>query len=645
MKFGEAVNTDTGAAQNATAGDIQGTDKLGIWRGGTAAPNQFWNISVDEFHLALESAITVTNNAALAAVLAAARSAGVTYVTLGRTTAGDGGGGLWRWDSSNLSAQVTADPLSGAWLAPTDASTGASGAFVRLFTDEGYNVLWFGAVNSASGGDGGPDCSPAFDAAIDLAAAWPASSGQRVIAPAGRYRLATGCILPGLVELVGAGMFNTILHCGTADVTTMKLDGGRGGIRDCYIQGAGQSSVTFGCSATSHALDINSNENTVERVRCELGWSALRSAGVDNAVRNVEAAGKSYGPGNVLLAGANWHYRGKFDYSAVVNAYGEIAWASTTAYSPGDVRVVDDYVIGCTVGGTSAGSAPALRNYGFPITDGTVTWVLVCPVGYALCDVTGASVGENLLDNTDMSGVGALSLRVDTAGAAYIDCEEIICALGVSIVSAHSVDIHSSRFGGVTVDVDTGYTGHLTVSGCHGAGSAWDIDIGAGVDNFIISNNDLVGGTITVAAGNSNNYAIADNIRATIADGGTGTAKSVPNSAWTAFAPSFTGFSADPTVTAAYKQIGKVVFVRILTTGAGTSNATGFTISLPVNAVGSIGQRFASGIGADNGSITQITFDVAISTVVLYKGISTTATSWTNSGGKYADLTFAYEAA
>jgi len=43
----------------------------------------------------------------------------------------EGRGGPFKWDSSVLSAQVMADPLSGVYVAPTSDLTGASGAWVR----------------------------------------------------------------------------------------------------------------------------------------------------------------------------------------------------------------------------------------------------------------------------------------------------------------------------------------------------------------------------------------------------------------------------------------------------------------------------------------------------------------------------------
>lgn len=54
--------------------------------------------------------------------------------------------------------------------------------------------------------------------------------------------------------------------------------------------------------------------------------------------------------------------------------------------------------------------------------------------------------------------------------------------------------------------------------------------------------------------------------------------------AWAAWTPTFTGFSADPNIIfARYTQIGKLVFA-VLSIGNGTSNATGFTFSIPVAA-------------------------------------------------------------
>jgi len=61
----------------------------------------------------------------------------------GRTSAGDGGGGLFRWSSSNNSANVTADTLEGIYIAPDSDTDGSSGAWVRA--DVNFILPeWFG---------------------------------------------------------------------------------------------------------------------------------------------------------------------------------------------------------------------------------------------------------------------------------------------------------------------------------------------------------------------------------------------------------------------------------------------------------------------------------------------------------------------
>jgi hypothetical protein len=69
-----------------------------------------------------------------------------------RSTVGDGGGGDFSWSTSDLSAQVTADPLSGFYLAPTSDPTGVSGAWVRQEKDP-VDARWFGMSTTATAAD------------------------------------------------------------------------------------------------------------------------------------------------------------------------------------------------------------------------------------------------------------------------------------------------------------------------------------------------------------------------------------------------------------------------------------------------------------------------------------------------------------
>lgn len=56
--------------------------------------------------------------------------------------------------------------------------------------------------------------------------------------------------------------------------------------------------------------------------------------------------------------------------------------------------------------------------------------------------------------------------------------------------------------------------------------------------------------------------------------------------AWTSWSPSPVGFSGSPTITAVYKQVGKIVHMYLDISG--TSNATNFTFTLPVGAANTI---------------------------------------------------------
>ena len=71
-----------------------------------------------------------------------------------RSAIGDGGGGEFVFNTSDLSASVTADTLSGIYVAPNSDPTGASGAWVRDFTST-INVAWWGAALDGDADDSG----------------------------------------------------------------------------------------------------------------------------------------------------------------------------------------------------------------------------------------------------------------------------------------------------------------------------------------------------------------------------------------------------------------------------------------------------------------------------------------------------------
>jgi hypothetical protein len=103
---------------------------------------------------------------------------------------------------------------------------------------------------------------------------------------------------------------------------------------------------------------------------------------------------------------------------------------------------------------------------------------------------------------------------------------------------------------------------------------------------------------------------------------------------WT---PGYTGFSSNPTVTAAKFSIsGGMVNVTYIQDSAGTSNATGFTITgLPVAAgTGDESSANRLWIGRDNGVGGITVYCYVSGTTLTVEKTWATAASWTNSGTK-----------
>lgn len=112
---------------------------------------------------------------------------------------------------------------------------------------------------------------------------------------------------------------------------------------------------------------------------------------------------------------------------------------------------------------------------------------------------------------------------------------------------------------------------------------------------------------------------------------------------WTSWSPGWTGFSVNPTVDAYYKKIGNTCFIMINATVGGTSNATTFTITnLPFTAARGLYVPVAY---AQNASASIATGQASISNTTITMYITGNGSAWTNSGTKYANLSFAYETA
>lgn len=164
-------------------------------------------------------------------------------VLLGRASAGDGGGGVFRFDASDLSTEVAADELTssqgdgGIYVAPASDRTGASGAWVRITTNNIINLKWYGAK-----GDDSTDNTNAINAAV------AAAQGKVLYAPAGTYRYSSTIYLGHDLSFIGDGGDNTIFkptHSGVGMATKLQ---------------SGQSSFTR--NQTYKDFSIQANENT-----------------------------------------------------------------------------------------------------------------------------------------------------------------------------------------------------------------------------------------------------------------------------------------------------------------------------------------------------------------------------------------------
>ena len=114
---------------------------------------------------------------------------------------------------------------------------------------------------------------------------------------------------------------------------------------------------------------------------------------------------------------------------------------------------------------------------------------------------------------------------------------------------------------------------------------------------------------------------------------------------WFTWAPTQAGFSSDP-ANGVYQfmLIGTACTLVVRQPTAGTSNATTFTVSIPIVALTLTNVAWsAMGFGTDAGALlTAMGFIVSGGTVLtLYKNLS--ATGWTNSGNKYINaITITY---
>lgn len=115
---------------------------------------------------------------------------------------------------------------------------------------------------------------------------------------------------------------------------------------------------------------------------------------------------------------------------------------------------------------------------------------------------------------------------------------------------------------------------------------------------------------------------------------------------WQDWTPTFAGFSTDPYLSCRYCVVGKLSFLNVTNNTVGVSNATNFTISLPIQAGATHSKYFP--IRYHDNSVTASIWGMGVITsgsTVIQLYINPAGHLWTASGNKTAWFECFYEIA
>lgn len=336
------------------------------------------------------SAATIT---ALAALVVTDATAGEIAVVTD-----DMRGGIFIWDSSDQSTNVTNDPGEGIWVPPDSDGTGASGAWYRVHTPFEVWTNWFGVVSDWNDGtQSGTDNFTAFDNLVTYISAYDPGSGA---ADYPTVRIQSG----------------DIMIDGELDFTQFDIE-------------------LIGCGPADTNLYFN--HTTGSCIRFRTSWSTIRRCGVyatDTREVPVYAAGKTVSGSDTGAETLTVSSHGYTDRNIVKAS---ATSAGLTANAEYVVEVVDSNTL-------------KLHTTQKSILDDS-----------ALVNITGAPSGLSLAKR-DTTGVGIAVLPADSpsAQAKSIVIEECIIedqpSHGVYICGAGSVirnsDVRNNLGNGVVVD-------------------------------------------------------------------------------------------------------------------------------------------------------------------------------------------------
>lgn len=252
------------------------------------------------------------------------------------------------------------------------------------------------------------------------------------------------------------------------------------------------------------------------------------------------------------------------------------------------------------------------------------------------------------------NGVGSLALSY---GGNIVNISAFSPASTLNI--AHASSYSGAGQGAITISGSTN-TGAVTAGGAsfsagstnNSSGTGGTTTISGGASSNGVSgtggNAVLRGGNAT--AGTGGNVSITSGT-GTVANGsitidpGTGASNALNLLNFpkvSTYTPTWTGFSVDPTTSASYVKVGKLVTVWLTVSVAGTSNATTCTVTLPsTSAVAATQICFIQNGGSSNSG--RLTIAAASNIVTGFPNDGGgSASSWSNTLGKYMQFTLTY---
>lgn len=193
--------------------------------------------------------LTVTTATSGSVVASRALLAGIVSPVNGQSVllSEDGLVGLWKFTTTNQSANVTADPDQGLYIAPASAPTGASGAWVRVVEGTDYMAEWWLDGSRTLVQDRINRALKLMPAGATLRLPPATMTVQR--AAAGSVAAGSSTVNSGIIgaiyiekdgqKLVGAGINNTILDGagGSLNVIMIRASG-------CEVRGLRAGNVT-----------------------------------------------------------------------------------------------------------------------------------------------------------------------------------------------------------------------------------------------------------------------------------------------------------------------------------------------------------------------------------------------------------------